>query len=391
MIQMKSTFILQFAVSLLFQLVNPCWAEPALETLIGQVEGPLDPAGKRDDTRSLSELMKQYNVPGVSVAVIQDFKIQWAKGYGIADSETTKPVTTDTLFQAASISKPVNAMAVLKAVQDGRFGLDDDINSILQSWKLPENEFTAIRKVTPRMLLSHTAGTDDGLGFPGYHPDTPRPTLQQIMDGAEPSNVGPVRVGRKPFTRFQYSGGGTIMMQLALMDTIGLPYEEMMQQYVLGPAHMSNSTFLQPLPPELDANASRAHDKKGRAMDAKWHVYSAQAAAGLWTTPTDLCKFAIELQLTLRGDAGHVLREDIAREMVTPVGVGPYGVGFVVQERGDGAYFQHSGGNWGFICYLIVNRDKGYGMAVMTNGSNGSRITNALEKRVASAYNWDRK
>ena len=174
MIQMKSTFILQFAVSLLFQLVNPCWAEPALETLIGQVEGPLDPAGKRDDTRSLSELMKQYNVPGVSVAVIQDFEIQWAKGYGIADSETTKPVTTDTLFQAASISKPVNAMAVLKAVQDGRFGLDDDINSILQSWKLPENEFTAIRKVTPRMLLSHTAGTDDGFGFPGYHPDRTR-------------------------------------------------------------------------------------------------------------------------------------------------------------------------------------------------------------------------
>ncbi len=225
------------------------WADEATDRMIARIEGAYDADAKGDDSRTLADLMKRYKVPGVSVAVISDFKIAWSKGYGIADLATGKPVDSETLFQAASISKPVNAMAVLKAIQDGKFGLDDDINSVLTSWTLAENEFTKIRNVTPRMLMSHTSGTDDGFGFPGYRPDTPRPTLVQILDGAEPSNVGPVLVAREPFTRFKYSGGGVVMMQLALMDAVGLPYAKMMQDYVLGPAGMTNSTFSQPLPP----------------------------------------------------------------------------------------------------------------------------------------------
>jgi CubicO group peptidase (beta-lactamase class C family) len=145
--------------------------------------------------------LKQFNVPGVSIAVIKDFKIDWAKGYGVADAATGQPVTTETLFQAASISKPVAAMASLKAVQDGRFKLDQDINTVLKSWQLPESQFTRERAVTPRMLMSHTSGTGDGFGFP-------LPTIVQILDGLRPSNLPRVRLERPPMTGFKYSGGG---------------------------------------------------------------------------------------------------------------------------------------------------------------------------------------
>lgn len=375
-------------IAALVLLTCAACADEATDRVIARIEGAYDPEAKGDDGRTLAELMKRYRVPGVSVAVISDFKIAWSKGYGIADVATEKLVNSETLFQAASISKPVNAMAVLKAIQDGKFGLDDDINSVLTSWTLPENEFTKIRKVTPRMLMSHTSGTDDGFGFPGYRPDSPRPTLVQILEGAGPSNIGPVLVAREPFTRFKYSGGGVVMMQLALMDAVGLPYAEIMQDFVLGPAGMTNSTFAQPLPPELEANAARGHIG-GKARDAKWHVYPEQAAAGLWTTAADLCKFAIEVQLSLKDKANHVLTKDSVREMVNPVGIGSYGVGLTVQKVGEGWYIGHGGGNWGFSCQLIAHREKGYGMAVMTNSSGGGAICRALQKRISRAYEWD--
>lgn len=148
-------------------------------------------------------LLTQFKVPGVSIAVIKDFKIEWARGYGLADVETGATVTADTMFQAASISKTVAAMTSLKAIQDGRFKLDQDINTILKSWKLPGGEFTKDRPVTPRGLMSHTSGTGDGFGFPGYAPNTPMPTVVQILDGEAPSNRRKVRLERPPLTGFK--------------------------------------------------------------------------------------------------------------------------------------------------------------------------------------------
>ncbi len=177
--------------------------------IIRSIEGVQNPNRQGLDPYTLQEVMEKYHVPGVSVAVIRDFGIHWVKGYGIADVKTGASVNADTLFQAASISKPVAAMAVLRAVQDGKFSLDDNINTILTSWQLPESEFTKVRPVTPRTLLSHTSGTGDGFGFPGYHPAAPRPTLVQILNGEKPSNVGPVLLERVPFTAFKYSGGGS--------------------------------------------------------------------------------------------------------------------------------------------------------------------------------------
>lgn len=361
--------------------------DPAV--LIARIEGRQLPNREGYDPYTLEELMKKARVPGVSIAVIRDFKVHWAKGYGTADVSTGAPVETGTIFQAASISKPVAAMAALKAVQDGRFELDADINSILKSWKLPGEDFTRDRPVTPRALLSHTSGTGDGFGFPGYDPDAPRPTVIQILDGEKPSNVGKVRLERPPFTGFKYSGGAVTIMQLALSEVVGRPYPEILREWVLAPIGMADSAYEQPLSPERDRRAARAHGGDGRPRGAKWHVYPELAAAGLWTTPTDLAKFAIEVQLSLQGRSNKVLTREVVREMVTPVGVGPFGVGFGVSKEGEGWYFGHGGSNWGFQCDLVAHTLKGYGLAVMTNAESGGLVIREVRARVAAAYGWD--
>ena len=338
---------------------------------------------------TLGEVMARFGVPGISVAVIRDFDVHWAKGYGIADVESGAPVDVETLFQAASISKPVTATAVMVAVEEGRLSLDDDINGVLSSWQLPGDGFTEERPVTPRLLLSHTAGLGDGHGFPGYAPGDSRPTPVQILNGEEPSNVGAVTMVRPPLTAMQYSGGGTTIVQLALTDLYGEPFPDLMRRLVLEPVGMTASTFAQPLPPERDANAARAHGR-GEAMgEAKWHVYSAMAAAGLWTNARDLARFAIEIQRALRGDRDRVVSRSSAETMTSPVGVGGFGVGFAIAREGQGWYFSHSGGNWGFTCYLIAHKVRGYGVAVMTNASGGNAVFSEVVERVQRAYGWD--
>jgi len=363
--------------------------QTSVDEVIEIIEKPQSPNRQGLDPFSLEELMVRFGVPGVSVAVVKDFKIHWAKGYGIADVKSGAQVQLDTLFQAASISKPVAAMAVLKAVQCGVFLIDDDINTILQSWKLPENPFTKNHIVTPRMLTSHTSGLGDGFGFPGYKPSAPRPTTIQILNGEKPSNVGPVFFERPPMTAAKYSGGGATIMQLALSESLGRPFSEILEEYVLQPIGMTSSTFKQPLSREFDANASRAHNGEGKEMGAKWYVYPELAAAGLWTTPTDLAKFVIEVQKSLRCEANNVLSQAITREMVNPVGIGDFAVGFGIIKKGQGWYFTHGGGNWGFRCLLMAHKVKDYGVIIMTNADNGGIIVEELKERIERAYGWD--
>ena len=360
----------------------------AIVALLLQGTQPV-PSARVSDAAAVEALSQQFNVPGVSIAIIKDFKVAAAYAYGVADVETGARVTSDTMFQAASISKPVAAMASLKAVQDGRFGLDQDINTILKSWKLPTGEFTRDRPVTPRALMSHTSGTGDGFGFPGYAIGAPLPTIPQILDGVPPSNLRPVRLERPPLAGYKYSGGGVIIQQLALNDAVGKPFDQIARDWVLIPIGMTNSTYEQPLPASREAQASRAHNRSGARMGDRWHVYPEQAAAGLWTTPTDLAKFAIELQLALLGRSSRVLSSSAAREMITPVGVGPYAVGFAIAKQGEGWYFQHGGSNWGFQCSLVAHRIKGYGAAIMTNGDNGGALIEALTRMIQQEYGWD--
>ena len=357
--------------------------------LIARIEAPQSPPQRELDSLSLAEIMARFNVPGMSVAVIRDFRVHWVKSYGVADVETGKAVDEGTLFQAASISKPVTAMAAVRLAQEGRFSLDDDVNALLKSWKVPSSGLTSGGPVTPRSLFSHSSGSDDGFGFPGYDPSAARPTVVQILNGEAPSNVGPVLFARPPYQAMKYSGGGLTIMQLALTDLTGVPFAELLRQKVLGPLGMESSTYEQPLPDAIATRAARAHNGAGLAKGAPWHVYPELAAAGLWTTPSDLARFIIEVQMAYRGPAGAVLTQASAREMIAPVGVGAYSVGLSIERRGEGWYFSHGGSNWGFRATIVGHVRNGYGLAIMTNGDNGSSVVAELQARIAAAYGWD--
>ncbi len=243
--------------------------------------------------------------------------------------------------------------------------------------------------MTLRGLLSHTSGTDDGFGFPGYNPEAPVPTPVQILNGEKPSNVGAVRMARPPLTAFKYSGGGLTLVQLLLTDVLKRPFPDILRETVLAPIGMNHSAYEQPLSPERDRQAARGHDRTGAARDVKWHVYPELAAAGLWTTAPDLARFGIELQKSLQGRSNKVLTRATALEMATPVGVGPFAIGMDIRNLGEGWYLGHGGSNWGFQCVVLVHKLKGYGFAAMTNSDSGGRLVAELQQRVAAAYKWD--
>jgi CubicO group peptidase (beta-lactamase class C family) len=376
---------------ILFILILPSslLAQSPAEARIARIEnGLLPPAILKGDVGwAIKDRMKNYKVPGVSVAVIKDFKVDWAKGYGVKDVETNEPVTATTLFQAGSISKPVAAMVALKKVEEGKIALDEDINNKLTSWKLPDNEFTAKKRVTLAYILSHSAGLTVH-GFPGYRPDAKLPTLPQVLDGAAPANTAPVRVNMEPGTKFRYSGGGTTIAQLAVMDVEKKPYPQIAKETVLERLKMNDSTYSQPLPDDVRKKAASGHRGDGRLVDGKIHVYPEMAAAGLWTTPTDLAKFAIEVQLSLAGRSNKVLSKETVTRMVTPYVSDNVALGFFIEKHGNAIYFGHGGADEGFRAQLLVHKDKGYGAVVMVNSDNGL-IISEIFRAIANEYQWE--
>lgn len=368
----------QILISVAALACGSAWAHEDPQTMMARIEGPQQGKGKFD-RYTLAQLMQKLNVPGVSIAVVRDFKLHWARGYGVADLTTGRAVDTTTRFQAASLSKPVTAMGAVRLAQSGKLDLDADVNTVLTSWKVPAG-------VTPRALLSHTSGAADGFGFPGYQPGAALPAITQILDGQAPSNVGRVTFARAPYEKYQYSGGGYLVMQLAMTDVAQQGFEQLMQSAVLGPLQMAHSSYLQP---HDTAQAALAHDKGGKRLGAPWHVYPELAPAGLWTTPSDMARFIIEIQTALRGPGGKVLTRQAARDMVAPAGVGPAGLGLFVGMRGKGWYFTHGGDNAGYKAWMIGHLRKGYGYVILTNGDNGSALIDPLADRIGSAYRWD--
>jgi CubicO group peptidase (beta-lactamase class C family) len=336
---------------------------------------------------TLAERMDRWNVEAVSVAVIEDYDIAWARAWGLADREAGTPATTETLFQAGSISKPVAATGALRMVEEGMLDLDTPVNEYLTSWQLPNNEFTEQTPVTIRRLLSHTAGTTVH-GFPGYAPWEPIPTIPQVLDGVPPANTAAVRVDIPPGTRVRYSGGGTTIVQLAVTDVSGEPFPDVMHRLVLEPARMVSSTYQNPLPAGRLPDAAAGYHQDGSAVPGKRHTYPEMQAAGLWTTASDLARFAIAMQNSLREAPGGMLQPETAREMVTPV-MESAGLGFFIDDNDGAIYFQHGGADEGFQALLIASRDEGYGLAVMANSDNGGAIAQEILRAVALEYGWD--
>lgn len=268
---------------------------------------------KGDKGWNILDRMKFYNVPGVGVAVFHNHRVVWSKGYGVADVETGDPVTEKTIFVAGSVSKPVAVMGALRLVQEGKLSLDKDINTYLVSWKLPENEFTRSEKVTLRRIMSHSAGLTV-LGFLGYVAGRPVPTLVQILDGESPANSAPIRVDTVPGTIWRYSGGGTMIMQQAMIDVEHTLFPELMESKVLRPLGMTSSSYEQDMSPGRLRLAASGHSD-GKVIEGKRYRQPELAAAGLWTTAADLAKFAIEVERSAAGKSKKVLLPETARTL----------------------------------------------------------------------------
>ena len=335
---------------------------------------------------TLAERMAHHKVPGVSIAVIDRGRIAWARGFGVKEAGSPDPVTPTTLFQAASISKPVSATAMLRLVERGTLDLDADVNTYLKSWKVPENSFTATEKVTLRRIVSHNAGLTVH-GFPGYRTTVSIPTTVQVLNGAPPANTAPVRVDTFPGAITRYSGGGTTVMQLLLEEVTATPFPALLRDLVLAPAGMTQSTFEQPLPAGRAAEAARAHNRGGAVIPGGWHIYPEMAPAGLWTTPTDLAKWALAIAEARAGRSTAVLSQAMATQMLTPQKA-DYGLGPAVGGSGRSFHFGHGGANAGFHGNLQYYPELGVGVAIMTNGDGGPMLMREVMLAVAAEYGW---
>ena len=330
---------------------------------------------------TIAERMQALHVPGVSIAVLDGGKLDWVRGYGVV-SAGGKPVDAETLFQAASLSKHVAALIALHLVDEGKLALDEDVNRRLRSWKVPENEFTGTEKVTLRRLLNHSAGLTVH-GFAGYSAGAPVPTLLQLLDGVKPANSAAVRVDLVPGTEWRYSGGGYEVVQQLILDVTGKAFPELARSIVFEPLGMKHSTFEQPLPKSLEANAAAGHRPDGTPLPGRWNTYPELTAAGLWTTPSDLARIIVEIQ----AGGGRVLHPATQRQMLTKV-LGNYGLGLGIDDQDGHQTFSHGGSNMGFQCNMVGYMTGGRGIVVMTNGDRGAQLASEIQKKIAVGRGW---
>jgi len=357
---------------------------------IPKVENHLMPAvaikGQPDITYSLTERMHHYKVSGVGIAFVDQGEVAWARGYGYHSFDSVKKVTPNTMFQAASISKPLAALGALSLVEDSLLMLDRNVNRYLKSWQVPENRFTDSASVTLRRLMTHTAGLTVH-GFPGYQVDETVPSVTDVLSGSGAANTGAVYPDTIPGRLWRYSGGGYTVMQLMMEEAAGKNFAQIMRERVLEPLSMDNSTYRQPLPEKYRKQASIAHNENGDPVEGKWHVYPEQAAAGLWTTPSDLGRYIIEVQRSLQGESDRVISQSMAREMLTRH-LGDQGLGPALYGEGDSLAFSHGGANAGYRCQFFAFAKKGQGVAIMTNSDRGSDLISELLRSFSRVYGW---
>ena len=347
-----------------------------------------------DSTWSIEERMKHYGIPGVSIAVIHNGEIAWTKGYGVVDKESKAPVTEQTLFQAAATSMPVTAYGALRLVEQNKVGLDENINSYLKSWKLPDNEFTKEKKVTIRNLLNHSAGIHPR-GTGSYSVNEKIPTLVEILSGTFPATNEPITVNKEPSESVRFAYASYVPIQQMMLDVEGKTFPEIMHELVLQPLEMNSSTFNQSLTKEQLTKIATGYLQDGSMVKGRRNINPSMASNGLWTTAEDYAKFITNIQQTLEGKSTKGLSKDLTESMGTPYGVSnsgwsfTLGLGFQLINRKDEIYLRHHGWNTGFYAEIEAHRDKGYGVVVMTNSTFPAFNVEVI-RSVAQAYNWDK-
>lgn len=349
--------------------------------------------GTNNEKMNLLDRMQYYKVPSVSIALINKGQVEWTKEYGVVTFGQQASIAANTLFQAGSISKVFTALGALLLVQSGKLSLDRDVNEYLKSWKIPSNEYTQLEKVTLRRLLSHSAGLTVS-GFPGYPAGSKIPSLIEILDGVNPpANTKPVRVDMIPGTEFRYSGGGTTIIQLLIEELTGEPFDSWMAKNVLLKLNMNSSTFQQPLSASQASTAACGHLLNGDRVVGNTHIYPEMAAAGLWSTPTDLAQGILTIQRILQHKTEGFISYNLINEMLTSqimiAGNESSGLGVFLKGEGKDLMFSHDGQDEGFIAcfYGLARRDQGF-VIMMNCYGNGWYLMHEITNSIADVYAW---
>ncbi len=348
---------------------------------------PYFPYGsQRPEHRTIADHMAYHKTPGISVAVTNNGELEWAKGYGVLESGSLAPVTTETIFQVCSISKHVAMAGVLRLIQDGVLALDEDVNKYLVSWKVPANG-TWQPGVTLRQLLGHTAGLIYNW-YRGFRHDEPIPTLLQVLEGRPPANTPPVHVVTLPGSQFRYSGSHYSVIQQIMIDVTGKPFPELMRELVFEPLDMSNSSYDQSYPNTRLQSTAVGHYIDGEPIYGKWRVIPEMAGAGLWTTASDLARLACEIQRAHVGKQTVFLKKAIVDEALTPQISESWGLGVALEGTGTSQRFGHSGDNIGYKCASTTYVKHGMGAVILSNADDGNTVVLDLLRTIAQAYNW---
>jgi CubicO group peptidase (beta-lactamase class C family) len=320
------------------------------------------------------QLLEENDVPGAAVALVGDGEVAWSAGYGLADRERGVPVTADTVFQVASLSKPVTAWGVMRLVESGKLELDAPVEQYLTRWHLPPSRYDA-GGVTIHRLLSHTAGLSLG-GYPGIPPDRELPTVEESLSGNN-GGAGDVRITMEPGAQFSYSGGGYTLLQLVIEEVTGESFSEFMQEQVLQPLGMFHSSF--EWRSDLRPATAVAYSATGAPLPN--YLFTEKAAAGLYTTAPDLARFlAAEMPGPNGEPAGRgVLSPDTLALMFTPVLPGQvetaYGLGHRISTLQDGSkVVSHGGANAGWRASFAALPKQGQGIVVLTNSDKGGAV-----------------
>lgn len=336
---------------------------------------------------NILDRMKHYNIPSVSLAVINNGKIEWSKAYGYADWTSGRKANVATVYQVASITKSIVGLAVVKLAEMGLLSLSQDIRLYLKTWKLPENQFTTGKTITLRNLLSHTAGLNVH-GFMGYPADSPIPTINQILNGEKPANSEAVVALYPVNEHFEYSGGGYTVLRKVLDDAISSQFDSLLQKVVLKPLGMKSSSFQQPVTLS-NRNYALASSEDMKIPKGNYYVYPELAAGGMWSTASDIARFILQVQEMAKGQKGAFLTEVQAKEMLTPV-LNQYALGFGIWEDEGETYFRHEGENYGFTSVYFGGLTNDKGLVILTNGfpPNGKPFIQELVNSIAITYNW---
>lgn len=334
---------------------------------------------------TVAEVMESLRVPGLSFAVIEGGKVDWAGGYGVLEAGGDSRVDEDTPFQAGSIAKPVTSIAALRLRRAGKLDLDRDVTGYLGGYVIPRDPDTGSDPVTVRNLLSHTSGVTPG-GYGGYARGAALPTDEQIVRGQPPANSPEVRVAARPNTELAYSGGGYSVVEWALQTITGQPFDALMQQQILTPFGMRQSTFTAPLPTAYAARVARGHRGDGTQVEGGWFVHPEQAAAGLWSTATDLAAFACAVRDAYLGRGSPLTREDAAEFL--KIVIEDEGLGVIVIGSGETLEFRHAGGTQGYRAFMTLNVASGQGAVYMANSDAGQTLGFAMLRATSAAYGW---